>query len=242
MPILELRVAEPYERDVGKCRARIPKKYFEQLGLKSGDAILITGKRTAAAFAFPILESGKDYVILLDSTLRSNAGVALNERVTIEKAEYSEAKKISVEASNREFKIQAKALKTIFKKKLKECLIVEGNSFNVNVLGSTITFTVVETEPKGVVLITNSTKIVVSRGSTKEEAKVTYEDIGGLKFQLQMLRELVELPLKYPNLFKRVGIEPPRGVLLYGPPGCGKTLMAKALANETKANLITIKG
>ncbi len=242
MSSVELRVSEPYERDIGKCRVRIPKKYFQVLGIKNGEAVLITGKRKAAAFAYPILEDSKNNVIMMDSTLRGNAGVALNEQVKVEKAEYSEAKKIFFEASNKDFKLQNKALKTIFKKKLNGFLVLEGNVFNVNVLGSNLTFIINETEPKGVVLITGKTVVSAEKGKKTVETKITYEDIGGLKLQLQMLRELVELPLKYPSLFKRVGIEPPRGVLLYGPPGCGKTLLAKALANETNAKFFSING
>ncbi|MFP3304247.1 MAG: CDC48 family AAA ATPase [Nitrososphaeria archaeon] len=242
MPAIELRVSEPYERDIGKCRVRIPKKYLQTLGIKSGDAVTITGKRKAAAFAYPILEESKEDIIMMDSTLRSNAGAALNERVKIEKAEYAEAKKVFFEVSNKEFKLQNKALKTIFKKKLNNFLVVEGNSFNVNVLGSNITFTISRTDPKGVVLITQKTVVSIEKSKKTVETKVTYEDIGGLKMQLQTLREMVELPLKYPSLFKKVGIEPPRGVLLYGPPGCGKTLMAKALANETNAKFFSING
>jgi len=109
------------------------------------------------------------------------------------------------EVSNKDFKLQNKALKTIFKKKLNGFLILEDNSFNVNVLGSSITFTISGTDPKGVVLITQKTVVSIEKGKKTVETKVTYEDIGGLKMQLQTLREMVELPLKYPSLFKKLG-------------------------------------
>ncbi|MEM3810951.1 MAG: CDC48 family AAA ATPase [Conexivisphaerales archaeon] len=236
----KLKVVEALPRDVGKYRVRISDKLIKLMQLKKGDVITIAGKSLTAAYVLPHYE--KDIqTIKIDNIIRQNAGAEIGDNVTIKRADTQEALDIQVELNNKSLKLDKKALEAIFKKNLSGVPVIENNIIETKFMGKTIAFLAISTNPKGAVKIGSKTKILQNHEKMSKNG-VSYQDIGGLKDQLQILREMVELPLKYPKLFRKVGIEPPRGVLLYGPPGCGKTLLAKALANETDASFYSING
>ncbi|MCS7126284.1 MAG: CDC48 family AAA ATPase [Aigarchaeota archaeon] len=241
---LRLRVAEARQRDVGYGIARIDREVGASAGFQTGDMVEIRGKKLAAATLWlGYLEDEKD-VIRIDGYIRSNAGVALNDWVTIRKADVKEAQLVVLAPVNTTIKSDEN-FNRLIKSRLIEYPLVQKNMVPVLFFGNLFTFAVIQTRPSGVVKITPKTKLVIHSKVVQEKAfrtSVTYEDIGGLQEQIQRIREMIELPLRYPELFQKLGIEPPKGVLLYGPPGCGKTLLAKAVATEAEANFILING
>jgi transitional endoplasmic reticulum ATPase len=241
---LRLRVAEARQRDVGYGIARIDREVGASAGFQTGDMVEIRGKKVAAATLWlGYLEDEKD-VIRIDGYIRSNAGVALNDWVIVRKADVREAQLVVLAPVNTTVKPDENFTRLV-KSRLIEYPLVQKNIVPVLFFGNLFTFAVIQTRPTGVVKITPKTKLVVHSKIIQEKAfrtSVTYEDIGGLQEQIQRIREMIELPLRYPELFQKLGIEPPKGVLLYGPPGCGKTLLAKAVATEAEANFILING
>jgi transitional endoplasmic reticulum ATPase len=241
---LRLRVAEARQRDVGYGIARIDRDVGASAGLSTGDIIEIKGKKlTAATLWLGYLEDEKD-IIRIDGYIRSNAGVSLNDYVIVRKANVREAQMVVLAPVNNSIKPDENFTKLV-KSRLIEYPIVQKNVVPVLFFGNLFNFAVLQTRPTGVVKITPKTKVVIHSRAIQEKAlstNVTYEDIGGLQEQIQRIREMIELPLRYPELFQRLGIDPPKGVLLYGPPGCGKTLLAKAVATEAEANFILING
>jgi len=241
---LRLRVAEARQRDVGYGIARIDREVGANAGFQTGDMVEIRGKKIAAATLWlGYLEDEKD-VIRIDGYIRSNAGVALNDWVTVRKADVKEAQLVVLAPVNTTVKPDENFTRLV-KSRLIEYPLVQKNIVPVLFFGNLFTFAVVQTRPTGVVKITPKTKLIIHSKIVQEKAfrtSVTYEDIGGLQEQIQRIREMIELPLRYPELFQKLGIEPPKGVLLYGPPGCGKTLLAKAVATEAEANFILING
>ncbi len=241
---LRLRVAEARQRDVGYGIARIDRDVGASAGLSTGDIIEIKGKKLAAATLWlGYLEDEKD-IIRIDGYIRSNAGVSLNDYVIVRKATVKEAQMVVLAPVNNSIKPDENFTKLV-KSRLIEYPIVQKNVVPVLFFGNLFNFAVLQTRPTGVVKITPKTKVVIHSRAIQEKSlstNVTYEDIGGLQEQIQRIREMIELPLRYPELFQRLGIDPPKGVLLYGPPGCGKTLLAKAVATEAEANFILING
>ncbi|MEM1769611.1 MAG: CDC48 family AAA ATPase [Nitrososphaerota archaeon] len=241
---LRLRVAEARQRDVGYGIARIDREVGLSAGFQTGDMVEIRGKKLAAATLWlGYLEDEKD-VIRIDGYIRSNAGVALNDWVTVRKADVKEAQLVVLAPVNTSVKPDENFTRLV-KSRLIEYPLVQKNIVPVLFFGNLFTFAVIQTRPLGVVKITPKTKLIIHSKIVQERAfrtSVTYEDIGGLQDQIQRIREMIELPLRYPELFQKLGIEPPKGVLLYGPPGCGKTLLAKAVATEAEANFILING
>ncbi len=236
-----LRVVDAPERDIGKGRVRIGAKDMIALGVKRGDAVKVKGAKVVYAFVLPL--ENAEGIITMDETLRDNAGCKLGDYVEVERASYDKAKLIRVECASEGKNLSKETLAAVAKKSLSGVLVSSGYLSRSKFMGLNIQFVVHDTDPDGPVLVENRTNVEILKTKRRmAEKKISYEDVGGLKLQLQMLREMVELPLKYPELFRRMGIEPPRGVLLYGPPGCGKTLMAKALANESKAKFYSING
>jgi len=241
---LRLRVAEARQRDVGYGIARIDREVGASAGFQTGDMVEIRGKKVAAATLWlGYLEDEKD-VIRIDGYIRSNAGVALNDWVIVRKADVREAQLVVLAPVNTTVKPDENFTRLV-KSRLIEYPLVQKNIVPVLFFGNLFTFAVVQTRPTGVVKITPKSKLVIHSKIIQEKTfrtSVTYEDIGGLQEQIQRIREMIELPLRYPELFQKLGIEPPKGVLLYGPPGCGKTLLAKAVATEAEANFILING
>lgn len=242
---IRVRVAEAKQRDAGRGKARIDDGTMRVLSIVAGDIIAINGKRQTAAVAWPAYQEDQNKnIIRIDGLLRKNAGVAINEYVVIAKAEVNEAKSVTLAPVDMRLNVD-KDFKNFVKSRLLEFPLVEGDSIFVVILGSAIPFTVVRSRPHGIVKISQSTTLNVlgePTVSAKGIPRVTYEDIGGLHEEIRRTREMIELPLRHPELFQRLGIEPPKGVLLYGPPGCGKTLLAKAVANESEANFFSING
>ncbi len=242
---LNLRVAEAKPKDVGRGIIRIDPQDFEKIGVDVGDIIQIEGKRRTVAKVMPAYpeDRGKS-IIQMDGILRSNAQISLDEKVTVQKIRSSPADKIVI--SPLTLTRLSRESDTRYIGTLLDGLpLIEGDIIRANLFGTrSQDFTVLSTIPKGVVLINPGTIIEVKKKEEIEAkgSKISYEDIGGLSKELQKVREMIELPLKYPEIFERLGIDPPKGVLLYGPPGCGKTLIARAVANETSAYFTHITG
>ncbi|MCD6592271.1 MAG: CDC48 family AAA ATPase [Thaumarchaeota archaeon] len=241
---LRLRVVEARQRDVGYGIARIDREVGASAGFQTGDIVEIIGRKvTAATLWLGYMEDEKD-VIRIDGYIRNNAGVSLNEWVTIREAKVREAQLVVLAPVNSSIRPDENFTRLV-KSRLIEYPIVQRNIIPVMFFGNLFTFTVLQTRPQGVVKITPRTRLIIHSKAMQEKmlkTTVTYEDIGGLHEQIQRIREMIELPLRYPELFQKLGIEPPKGVLLYGPPGCGKTLLAKAVATEAEANFILING
>jgi len=241
---LRLRVVEARQRDVGYGIARIDREIGAAAGFQTGDMVEIIGKKvTAATLWLGYMEDEKD-IIRIDGYIRNNAGVSLNEWVTIREAKVREAQLVVLAPVNSSIRPDENFTRLV-KSRLIEYPIVQKNVIPVMFFGNLFTFAVLQTRPQGVVKITPRTRLVIHSKAMQEKVlktTVTYEDIGGLHEQIQRIREMIELPLRYPEMFQKLGIEPPKGVLLYGPPGCGKTLLAKAVATEAEANFILING
>ena len=266
---IKLRVAEALKMDVGRGIVRFDRAYQRKLGVSTGDIVELVGTRSTAAIvanAHPD-DRGLD-IIRMDGYIRKNAGVSIGDYVTIRKAEVKEAKKVVLAPAQKGVILQIPGemvKQNLLGRPVAKGDIVVASSRSESYYGGSplddlirgifeamplafgeLKFVVVNTVPKGVVQISYNTEIEVLPQSVEvmEESipEVTYEDIGGLEDAIQKIREMVELPLKHPELFERLGIEPPKGVLLYGPPGTGKTLLAKAVANEANAHFIAING
>jgi len=238
---LRLIVKEAAPKDVGKSRARLNPKAFDELNIKSGDILEITGKTPTAAQAWPSEETPADS-IRIDGITRRNAGVSLNDYVEVRKVKRRVAEKVVLSSVGEELKVDEDFL-SFLKNRLIGMPLHQDNLAAVVLLGNPVRFKVISVKPGTIAVVDESTEIVIERSLPAAEGeRVTYDDIGGLNEQLTKLREMVELPLRHPEFFRRLGIDPPRGVLLYGPPGCGKTLIAKALANESGAKFFVISG
>jgi transitional endoplasmic reticulum ATPase len=241
---LVLRVAESKQRDVGRGKVRIDTEAMKTLGISVGDVVEIEGKRKTAAIAWPAYaeDQGMD-IIRMDGLIRKNANVGLGEKVIVRKADPKVATMVKLAPVSFTITVDPGFISFV-KRRLIDTPLVEGDQVVIPVLGQAIPFIVVSTKPSGIVKVTEDTNLTILEKPTEisRVPRITYEDIGGLKEAIRKIREMVELPLRHPELFKRLGIDPPKGVLLYGPPGCGKTLLAKAVANETDAYFIAING
>jgi transitional endoplasmic reticulum ATPase len=242
---VQLRVGDAKQRDVYRGIARIDQKTMEKIGVSAGDVIEIVGKRRTAAIAWPAYaeDQGKS-IIRIDGITRKNAGVSINEYVIIRRAEVVDASSIVLAPVDMRLNID-EDFTNFVKNRLLERTFVEGDTTLVMMLGHPVQFVVMKTRPHGIVRLTYDTNLQILPEPAPEGKglpRITYEDIGGLKEEIQRLREMVELPLRHPEIFQRLGIDPPRGVLLHGPPGCGKTLLAKAVANESDASFFSING
>ncbi len=248
---LSLRVAKAIPSDVGHGRARVP--FDNDLGLKPGDVIEISGERNTAAIVWRCRpEDANLGVIRIDGIIRKNAGVSLGDRVTIKKVETSECERLvlsPVMAKQQKVKFGS-GIEGFARRGLNKRPVVAGDRIfipGMTLFAEALPFAIVSTKPKGIVRVLPDTEIVIKEEMVEEEdtgevSSIMYEDIGGLGDQLLKVREMIELPLKHPILFRRLGIDPPKGVLLHGPPGTGKTMIAKAVANETNAHFTSING
>jgi len=250
---LQLRVAKAIPSDVGHGRARVP--FDNDLNLKPGDIVEITGEQKTAAIVWRCRpEDANLGIIRVDGIIRKNAGVSLGDKVTIRRVETQPCQKLILSP------VMAKQQKVRFgpgiegfaRRGLNKRPVVSGDRIfipGMTLFAEALPFQIVQTTPKGIVQVLPDTEIIIKEEPVDEEdetgqpiSTISYEDIGGIGEQLQKVREMIELPLKHPILFRRLGIDPPRGVLLHGPPGTGKTLIAKAVASETKANFTSING
>ncbi|MGD8565179.1 MAG: CDC48 family AAA ATPase [Candidatus Bathyarchaeota archaeon] len=241
----QLRVGDARQRDVGRGIARIDQKTMKKLGISAGDVIKLTGKRTTSAIAWPAYSEDQDQgIIRIDGFTRKNARVAINEYVNIQPAEVKSAFNITLAPVDMRLNVDEDFTKFV-KNRLMERTLIEGDTTLVMMLGHAIPFNVTKTRPHDIVKVSAQTTLnILSEPAPEGKGlpRTTYEDIGGLHEEIQRVREMVELPLRHPELFQRLGIDPPKGVLLHGPPGCGKTLLARAVANESEANFFSING
>jgi transitional endoplasmic reticulum ATPase len=240
--MLKLKVAEALSKDVGRAMARMGPEDLRELQVSIGDTVELVGKRKTVCKAMPAYREMRDQSwIQLDGLTRENAGAGLDEFVTVQKISCLGAQRvvltpINITPAERDMKYIGSLMDGL--------PVREGDHIRANLFGSrSADFKVESVSPNGPVLINPSTQLVI--GKEKEDARghvISYEDIGGVKSQLQRIREMIELPLRYPEVFERLGIDAPKGVLLYGPPGCGKTLIARAIAQETEANFFSVSG
>lgn len=237
-----LKVLEAYTRDVGRGVSRIDYDAMDALDASTGDVIEINGKRRTVAKCLPLYPSDEGRsVIRIDGLIRNNSGVAIGDTVTIKKIRAPAAEKVVV--------APLEAIPPIDERYLADALesvpVTKGDNIMIPYFGGRLTFQVVGVNPLAdAVLITQKTVFSISeKGEVlRGVPQVTYEDIGGLKDEIQKVREMIELPLRHPEIFERLGVEAPKGVLLFGSPGTGKTLLAKAVANESNANFTSISG
>ncbi|MCK4320017.1 CDC48 family AAA ATPase [Candidatus Bathyarchaeota archaeon] len=245
MSEVQLKVGDARQRDVGRGIARINQKTMQKLGISAGDVIEILGKRNTAAIAWPAYSEDQDKeIIRIDGFSRKNSGVAINEYVTVRPGKVKNATSVVLAPIDMRLNVD-EDFTNFVKNRLMERTFVEGDTTLVMMLGHAIPFTVTKTRPHGIVRMTYETNLQIlaePAPETKGMPRTTYEDIGGLHEEIQRIREMVELPMRHPELFQRLGIRPPQGVLLHGPPGCGKTLLARAVANESEANFFPVNG
>ena len=239
---LSLKVLEAYTRDVGRGVARIDYDSMDNLSASTGDVIEIKGKRRTVAKCLPLYPSdeGKG-IIRIDGLGRNNSGIAIGDAITVTKIKAVAAEKIVV--------APLEAIPPIDERYLADALesvpLIKGDNVMVPYFGGRLTFQVIGVTPNSdAVLVTQKTVFhIAEKGDTlRGVPQVSYEDIGGLTDEIKKVREMIELPLRHPEIFEKLGIEAPKGVLLYGPPGTGKTLLAKAVANESNAHFISISG
>ena len=240
---LELRVAEAYHKDAGKGVARIGIEAFTSLSLENGNVVEIKGKDKVYAIAWPGNPEDTQDIIRIDGNTRANLGVGIDNKIQVTRAEARPARKIVV-APTRQIRLMGGPQYLL--RMLEGRAVVKGEMLRVEMINNNLSLAVVSTSPAGPVLVTHETIISITRETLEELAlhvrDISYEDIGGLGREIRAIREMIEVPLRHPELFSRLGINPPRGVLLHGPPGTGKTLIARAVASETDANFISISG
>ena len=237
-----LKVLEAYTRDVGRGVARIDYDAMDTLDASTGDIIEITGKRKTVAKCLPLYPSDEGRnVIRVDGLVRNNAGVAISDPISIKKIKAPPAEKVIV--------APLESIPPIDERYLADALesvpVTKGDNIMIPYFGGRLTFQVVGINPASdAVLITQRTLFTISeKGETfRGVPQVNYEDIGGLREEIKKVREMIELPLRHPEIFEKLGVEAPKGILLYGPPGTGKTLLAKAVATESSAHFISISG
>ena len=244
-----LKVAEAEQSDVGRRIARVDPKVARQLNLSAGDALEIStlGKKTNV-LCWPARENdtGKG-LVRIDGYLRNRLDVGINDSVEIRKVQSKSAEKVTLAPTE---PLRIVGAEGYLQEYLLGSLLSTGDIFPLTIMGQRVDLVVISTNPSGPVLMEDSTEVTVSEESEKAiqvakgdgTSSISYEDIGGIKNEVSRLREMIELPLRHPELFKRLGVEAPKGVLLHGPPGTGKTLLAKAVAHETNANFYTIGG
>ncbi|WP_400149467.1 CDC48 family AAA ATPase [Candidatus Methanarcanum hacksteinii] len=253
--LIELKVATALMKsEAGFGRVRMDSASFRRLNVQIGDVVEIVGKRSAVAKVMKgaIDDEGKG-LIRMDGITRSNAGVTVDESVRVRKAETLPAEKIIISPigipAGKKISFR-EGVDEIFKNGLMNRPVLRDNEIvvpNIALMGNLIQFKVITTVPVGIVVVDQKTEVTIKEVADDKTAstftsQVSYEDIGGLEEELKRIREMIELPIKHPELFDRLGITAPKGVLLYGPPGTGKTLIAKAVAKESGASFFSIQG
>ena len=239
---LSLKILEAYTRDVGRGVARIDYDSMDTLNASTGDVIELKGKRRTVAKCLPLYPSdeGKG-IVRIDGLGRNNSGIAIGDAIIVKKIKAVPAEKVVV--------APLEAIPPIDERYLADALesvpLIKGDNVMVPYFGGRLTFQVIGVMPAAdAVLVTQKTAFhIAEKGETlRGVPQVTYEDIGGIRHEIKKIREMIELPLRHPEIFEKLGIEAPKGVMLYGPPGTGKTLLAKAVANESNAHFISISG
>jgi transitional endoplasmic reticulum ATPase len=217
---------------------------MDTLGIQAGEIIELVGKRNTAVTAWPADEEEKeDDIIRIDGQTRKNAGVGLNDLLSLRKTESKQAKSVTLMPLGENTITIDKEFCDFVKNRLRGFPVSEGDEISVVILGNQMDFKVEKVVPKSITRIERGTRLSIKAETTSDrKPRVTYEEIGGMKEQIKRLREIVELPMRHPEVFARLGIEPHSGILMYGSPGCGKTLIAKALASESEANFFIING
>lgn len=242
---IQLKVAEAKQRDVGKGRARLDIDTMDSLKIKAGDVIELIGKQSTVATAWPADPEDKWLGIMrIDGQTRKNAGIRINEFINLKKGNVKAGRTVTLVPVGTRLEID-QDFSDFIKNRVKGFPITEGDDISVVVLGNPIIFNITDVKPKGIVKVDNNSRITILAepiAERKISSTITYDEVGGLKEEIKRLREIVELPLRHPEIFMRLGVEAPNGILLYGPPGCGKTLLAKALANECEASFFVING
>jgi len=240
---LQMRLGEAKQRDVGKKRARIGPDAMDFLKVTPGDIIEISCSKSSCAVVWPADEDEKHPdVIRVDGQTRKNVAGALNEIAKIKKVTTKVAKTVVLMPVNDTVTVD-KEFTDFVKNRLKGLPLSQGDEISVMILGNSMEFKINKISPKNVVKIDRSTKLsILTDAEEDKRIRVTFEEVGGLRSQIKAMREIVELPLRHPELFIRLGVEAHSGILLYGPPGCGKTLLAKVLASESEANMYSING
>jgi transitional endoplasmic reticulum ATPase len=246
-----LRVAEADARDVGRRIARIDPKVAARLGITTGDAVEVISparKRKTTVLNWPAYQkdNGKE-LIRIDGYARNKLGIGIGDTVDVRKVEAKPAQSVALAPTEPLRILGAEDYLAGF---LQGQLVTKGDTIPLGIMGQRVDLVVISTNPSGPVIIEPSTEVSISEESAKAAAAakeagipaITYEDIGGLRGEVTKVREMIELPLRHPELFRRLGVEAPKGVILHGPPGTGKTLLAKAVANETQANFYSIGG
>jgi len=244
----EVTIKEAAHEDAGRGIARLSIDIMKSMGLVSGDVIEIqgAGKRKAAAIVWPgYHQDTGEAIIRIDGNLRGNIHKGIDEKVTINMVEAGYAEKLVIQPTQA---VRLSGGGEFIGRMLLGRPVFEGQAFRVNILGNALTFVITKVSPKGIAIVNQQTHIELKetpyepKEGHKDLPDIHYEDIGGLGRELDMVREMIELPLRHPEIFEKLGIDPPKGVLLYGPPGTGKTLIAKAVANEVDAHFISLSG
>ncbi|MEE8358354.1 MAG: CDC48 family AAA ATPase [Candidatus Hydrothermarchaeales archaeon] len=242
---VELKVAEALKNDVGRGVVRVDTKTRDMLKVTAGDFVEIMGKKSTGAIVWRSHEQDEGLgIVRMDGLLRQNAHISLGDKVKLKNIEAKEATTIVI-TPDRPIKFSP-GFEDFVNRRLLGRAVSKGDKIVIVVLGTPLPFIIAQTSPPGILQVTSSTQIKV-RDQPSEFEKggipdIRYEDIGGLVEEIQRVREIIELPMKHPELFDKLGIEPPKGVLLHGPPGTGKTLIAKAVANETNAFFSPLNG
>ncbi|HOT07052.1 MAG: VCP-like ATPase [Methanosaeta sp. PtaB.Bin039] len=239
-----LKVGEARPTDVGRGIARVDPAVFRQKAWQAGDVIAVQGKKKTAALLWPgYPEDTGSGVIRLDGNIRRNAGVSIDDRVPVKIIQPAEGESVTFAPT---VPLRITGGEEYLRRYMEGRVLTRGDIIEINVMGRKIDLVAVRVAPsKDAVVVSDKTRIAISEKPAKEEKaipRVTYEDIGGLGPEIKKVREMIELPMKHPELFDRLGVEAPKGVLLHGPPGTGKTLLARALASETQAHFETLSG
>jgi len=240
---LVLGTAEAMAKDVGRGNVRLDPADMMRIGLAVGDIVTITGQRGTVARVLPAYPEYRGREIMqIDGTIRQNAGLGLGEKGRIGKTAVQPAAQLVLALKQRQMALD-QGNRQLYRL-LEGLPVTKGDCLRIGFFGSTVELFVHDTVPSGPVLVESTTAIKLKKDQSGDgsQATITYEDVGGLAKELRKIREIIELPLRFPEVFTHLGIEPPRGVLLYGPPGTGKTLIARAIAKETKASFYHVNG